>query len=212
MKEKTKSKGGKYKKEKERRKSKSVRLEKDELAYLSKNTKFNPDCIKDWHKGFMADCPDGRMNRPKMKEMFAAIMPKGASGDQMLDQLFRIFDKDGDGSIDFKEFMIATDMSSCGDPEEKLRWAFRMYDKDASGEIDLEEMVEIFCLMYAIQGYTEEEGAERAVKMFETLDKNQDGSLTENEFVKGCLADDELLNLLNAVGDTPETIPEEEAE
>ena len=27
----------------------------------------------------------------------------------------------GDGSIDFKEFMIATDMSSSGDPEEKLR-------------------------------------------------------------------------------------------
>ena len=29
-----------------------------------------------------------------------------------------------------------------------------MYDKDASGEIDLEEMVEIFCLMYAIQVWT----------------------------------------------------------
>ena len=50
MKEKTKAKGGKYKKEKERRKSKSVKLEKEELAYLSKNTKFNPECIKDWHK------------------------------------------------------------------------------------------------------------------------------------------------------------------
>ena len=71
--------------------------------------------------------------------------------------------------------MIATDMSSSGDPAEKLRqpkimnkrfqqkistkvsrklilrWAFRMYDKDNSGEIDLDEMVEIFCLMYAVQ-------------------------------------------------------------
>ena len=26
-----------------------------------------------------------------------------------------------------------------------------MYDKDSSGAIDLEEMVEIFCLMYAVQ-------------------------------------------------------------
>ena len=27
---------------------------------------------------------------------------QGAAGEQYLDQLFRIFDKDGDGSIDFK--------------------------------------------------------------------------------------------------------------
>ena len=29
-----------------------------------------------------------------------------------------------------QEFMIATDMTNSGDPEEKLRWAFKMYDKD----------------------------------------------------------------------------------
>ena len=27
-------------------------------------------------KGFMEDCPDGRMDREKMRVMFAAIMPK----------------------------------------------------------------------------------------------------------------------------------------
>ena len=74
-----------------------------------------------------------------------------------VDQIFRIFDKDGNGSIDFKvtfstvileklpsvmvlttkqrfrassqEFMLATDMTASGTPEEKLRWAFKMYDK-----------------------------------------------------------------------------------
>ena len=84
-----------------------------------------------------------------------------------------------------------------------------MYDKDNSGEIDLDEMVEIFCLMYSIQvsywstlhffilininsidilavlkGYTEEEAIERAGKVFESLDKNNDGGLAEDEFVK----------------------------
>ena len=77
----------------------------------------------------MEDCPDGRMDKDKMKIMFASIIPDGAAGEQFLEQLFRIFDKDGDGSIDFKEFMIATDMTSAGDPEEKLRWAFRRRHK-----------------------------------------------------------------------------------
>ena len=99
----------------------------------------------------MEDCPDGRMTREKMQIMFSSIIPEGDAGGQFLEQLFRIFDKDGDGSIDFKEFMIATDMTSCGDPEEKLRWAFRMYDKDGSGEIDIDEMVDIFSLMYTVQ-------------------------------------------------------------
>ena len=32
----------------------------------------------------------------------ARFFCQGAAGEQYLDQLFRIFDKDGDGSIDFK--------------------------------------------------------------------------------------------------------------
>ena len=34
-----------------------------------------------------------------------------------------------------QEFMMATDMTASGSPEEKLRWAFKMYDKDGSGAI-----------------------------------------------------------------------------
>ena len=33
-----------------------------------------------------------------------------------------------------QEFMIATDMTSCGSTDEKLRWAFKMYDEDGSGK------------------------------------------------------------------------------
>merc|ERR1719245_1953378 len=102
------------------------------------------------------------MDRVKMQKMFASVIPNGEAGDQFLEQLFRIFDKDGDGSIDFKEFMIATDMTSSGDPEEKLRWAFRMYDKDGSGEIDLREMVEIVSTLYDMEGVGGVKAPERA--------------------------------------------------
>merc|ERR1719327_1880082 len=131
----------------------------------------------------MEDCPDGRMDREKMKQMFNSIVPKddpneanpGASAEQFLDQLFRIFDKDGDGSIDFKEFMIATDMCSASDPESKLRWAFNIYDKDGSGDIELSEMIDIFVLIYTMQGGSEEDAQIQAEEVFSALDKDNDG-------------------------------------
>ena len=47
----------------------------------------------------------------------------------------------------FQEFMLATDMTASGSPEEKLRWAFKMYDKDGSGCEDLVSLMLMLLLM-----------------------------------------------------------------
>ena len=39
-------------------------------------------------------------------------------------------------------------------------------------------------ILAVLKGYTEEEAIERAGKVFESLDKNNDGGLAEDEFVK----------------------------
>lgn len=63
-----------------------------------------------------------------MLEIYEMILPSGNS-EKFVNQIFRIFDKDGNGSIDFIEFMLATDMTSAGTVEEKLRWAFKVGGK-----------------------------------------------------------------------------------
>lgn len=65
------------------------------------------------------------MSKDKILEIYGMILPLEEAS-IFVDQIFRIFDKDGDGTIDFKEFMLATDMTSCDNPEEKLRWAFKV--------------------------------------------------------------------------------------
>ena len=45
--------------------------------------------------------------------------------------------------VTLKEFMMATDMTASGSPEEKLRWAFKMYDKDGSGGLVKKHLVKI---------------------------------------------------------------------
>ena len=42
--------------------------------------------------------------------------------------MFNAFDKNGDGFVEFAEFMLALSITSRGSVEEKLNWVFNLYD------------------------------------------------------------------------------------
>lgn len=174
-------------------------LSAEDIEYLKQNTRYDESEIRDWYRGFKVDCPDGQLGKDKILDMYSMILPVG-NAQLFVDQIFRIFDKDGSGTIDFKEFMMATDMTASGSPEEKLRWAFKMYDKDGSGTIELPEMIEIIGTLYEMEGVSKDAAAERAQKIFGELDVNGDGELDCDEFVKGCMEDADLASLLNSGG------------
>ena len=48
------------------------------------------------------------------------------------EHVFRTFDTDKNGFIDFKEFLLAIDVTSSGSAEKKLSWAFRYKDHTAT--------------------------------------------------------------------------------
>ena len=50
--------------------------------------------------GFKHDCPSGRLKKEKVLEIYSVLMPDGDAS-VFVDQIFRIFDKDENGSIDF---------------------------------------------------------------------------------------------------------------
>ena len=50
---------------------------------------------------FQVDCPDGELGKDKILDMYSMILPVG-NARVFVDQIFRIFDKDGNGTIDFK--------------------------------------------------------------------------------------------------------------
>ena len=67
--------------------------------------------------------------------MYQQILPK-EDPSVIIEHLFRIFDRDNDGTIDFKEFVLATEITTSGKPEEKLRWTFKV-NTFTLGEIQL---------------------------------------------------------------------------
>ena len=64
--------------------------------------------------------------------------------------MFRTFDSDNSGKIDFKEFLLAINITSAGKPEQKLEWAFQMYDVNGDGTIEPSEMCEIITVNNSI--------------------------------------------------------------
>ena len=72
----------------------------------------------------MSDCPDGRLTPKAFMHIYSKCFPTG-NANEFCDHVFRTFDTDHNGYIDFKEFLLAIDVTSGGCPEEKLNWAFR---------------------------------------------------------------------------------------
>ncbi|XP_055311880.1 neuronal calcium sensor 2 isoform X1 [Sitodiplosis mosellana] len=176
------------------------RLTKEDMEFLKSHTRYDEVTIKEWYKGFKQDCPNGRLTPAKFVDMYKMFFPSG-NAEEFCDHVFRTFDMDKNGYIDFKEFLLAIDVTSSGTPEEKLKWAFRMYDVDGNGVIDIQEMTKIVQAIYDMLGACSsnrpaDSAEERAKNIFAKMDENNDGQLTQEEFLKGCLQDEELSKML----------------
>jgi calcium-dependent protein kinase len=63
--------------------------------------------------------------------------------EEEVDKLFREIDIDGNGTIDYTEFVMATMNEKNLITNDKLEQAFKMFDKDGSGTISPDEIKEV---------------------------------------------------------------------
>ena len=83
-----------------------------------------------------------------------------------------------------------------------LHYNFSMYDVDGNGYIDLSEMTKIVKSIYNMMGPNHvamdqfESPEARAKGIFARMDVNSDGKVTKTEFVRCCLEDQKLIELL----------------
>lgn len=180
---------------------KNSKLKQEEVEDLKKRTYFTEKEIQNWYKGFMKDCPDGKLTLEGFTKIYKQFFPFGDPS-KFASFVFNVFDENRDGYIEFHEFLTALSVTSRGSVQEKLKWAFKLYDLDNDGYITRQELLDIVDAIYKMVGsmvnLPEEENTpeKRVNKIFDIMDKNRDDKLTFDEFLEGSKKDPTIIQAL----------------
>ncbi|KAM4725355.1 recoverin-like [Anableps anableps] len=183
--------------------SKSGAVSKEILEDLKLNTKFSETEIVQWYENFKKQCPSGRISKEEFQNIYRKFFPD-SDANTYAQHVFRSFDTNDDGTLDFKEYIIALHMTATGKTTSKLEWAFSLFDVDKNGYITKSEVTEIctsiFKLIPAdeVADLAEDEDTpeKRANKLWKVFDKGDDDRVAEGEFIKGLLENEDALRLI----------------
>lgn len=125
-------------------KSSKTNLSPQSIQELKKDVDLSADEIRAWYKEYLTSLRGGQqeLTMEEFKKVYNTLFIGDAS--MFAEHVFRTFDKDGNGTVNFKEFLIGLCVSgSESSTEIKLEWAFNMYDINGDGYITRMEMKEI---------------------------------------------------------------------
>merc|ERR1711887_305306 len=145
--------------------------------------------IQEWQDGQVSD-----LNKSQFLSMVSEFGIMGTP--KNFEALFDGFDTDSDGVISLKEFVLLMRVMSDESPQDKIKWAFIAYDENKDGFINAEEMkryISTVCEMVKKAG----DGEALADAVMSRLDANQDGKVSHAETMNACIADEQLLKLLD---------------
>jgi Ca2+-binding EF-hand superfamily protein len=117
--------------------------ETKKLAELQAKTTFTMDELKAMYANFKriatTNNDDGLIDKMEFRTMMVDSQLDGQQNMVFYDALFRMFDRDGSGGIDFTEFVLALALYYGKMPqqntEERSRFFFSIYDVDGDGAI-----------------------------------------------------------------------------
>merc|ERR1711936_1280324 len=173
-------------------------LREEDIAALSKSSGLDEAQVKESFDAFVAEHPNGKMKPKDFREMMSKALPK-KDASKMEKHVFRIYDANNDGYIDFTEFMLIFFIMSDGSPEEVLTKIFRVFDVNSYGTITQKEMTKLMKDMYGLLKTEDPNIAAKdlvAKSAFAEMDKDQDGKVTNAEFIKACMGQDEFSKML----------------
>lgn len=148
------------------------------LESIMEGTNFDSDEIDRLRKRFM------KLDRDRSgvidKNEFLAI--PGISSNPLSSRLMDVFDADGNGTIDFEEFITGLSVfSGKSSKKDKLMFAFQIYDIDRDGYIGNGELFIVMKMMVG-KNLQDDELQQIVDKTIMEADQDGDGMLDFEEF------------------------------
>jgi Ca2+-binding EF-hand superfamily protein len=173
-------------------------LDETAIDLIAHNTGFSRGKVLEWYTKFMCDYPSGHINRDEFIKSFKGLYTFGHP-DKMATFAFTLFDKDQNGELSFREFLISTAFLTFNNmPDHKrrsLELAFLMFDRDENGLIDSEEILHLFNALYASQKHGHQRAKLEVRRIFENYDLDNSATLDKSEFINA-LSKENILDVL----------------
>ena len=122
-------------------------LTEEDINWFTKNTMIGKQDIKDRYQQFVKTHPLGKIGKNEYINMIKECYGTNINYKGLEKYMFEVFDRNGDGWVDFKEFLKVIYILSNESPKEKLELMFRVFDTDQNGTIspyELKSIVEDF--------------------------------------------------------------------
>jgi len=173
-------------------------LTEDQAQQLAASSGLEVVQVREQFDAFVAEHPNGKMKKKEFREMMSKALP-GKDAGKMEKHVFRIYDTNGDGYIDFPEFMVVFYIMSDGTPEEVLGKIFRVFDVNGDGTITKKELKRLIKDMYGLLNADNPEEASKELitnSAFAEMDKDDDGKITLAEFTGACMDQEKFSKML----------------
>ena len=173
-------------------------LREEDIAALSQSSGLDEVQVREAFNSFIAEHPNGRMKPKEFTKMMSQALPK-KDASKMEKHVFRAYDTNNDGYIDFVELMVIFYIMSEGTPEEVLGKIFRVFDVNSDGTISKKEMTRLIKDMYGLLKTEDPNLAAKdfmAKSAFAEMDKDEDGKVSLDEFITACLSQEEFSKML----------------
>jgi len=171
-------------------------LGQKDLEDIAETSGMDPSKIQQKFDDFVQAYPNGKISKKHFKKFMAQALPHISDKMEKLgNHIFRVYDLNNDGYIDFIEFLVVYHVMTEGSKEDVLGRIFRLFDVNGDGTISFKEMQRLVKDLYKLivgqffAQQTDKTTPDEIVKeVFKEMDKNEDKKISKEEFITACLA------------------------